>query len=75
MLDLGRFMLGVSMAVTGYAVSISLGFTIDTDHKLYIHLFFSTLCQIPVYLAEFTPKNHRGAFVILHTVYELKLLK
>ncbi|CAO2836792.1 unnamed protein product [Amaranthus hypochondriacus] len=42
MLDLGRFMLGVSMAVTGYA--------------------------IPVYLAECTPKNHRGAFVILHTL-------
>lgn len=70
MLDLGRFSLGYGIGLLSYVVH-ALEFDFYISLLLNVTLKGICICnckQVPIYIAEITPKNLRGGFTTVNQV-------
>lgn len=67
-LDIGRLLVGFGMGLLSYVVShwVAILMVIFNVHKKFNCI---PVCnQVPIYIAEITPKNLRGGFTTVHQV-------
>ena len=73
-LDLGRLLIGCGVGVLSYVV---IAVVASCNFKIYVSLLIHMLAkdvssikkQVPVYIAEITPKNLRGGFTAVNQVF------